>query len=250
MTQLYHMTYDDILKGLQNAGIVRGMLAEVHSSLSGFGHVEGGADTVISALMDAVGPDGGIVMPAFRISPPVPMDAEDIAKGVTLKLKILTEDHREKSAMGAIADTFSRRPDVLTGKGLFRVSAWGKDRELNSHGFQNVIDSGGMGILLGVDIYRLSSMHYMEGDLPEEVRAIFKPGEEVQKRYPQDQWFVETGAPPVKAWYKIQDEAYRRGFIRDTYIGPCKCMSFVVKDVVGLYRAALQTDPLKLYGLR
>ena len=244
------VVYADILAGLMAAGLERGMLAEVHSSLSSFGYVEGGADTVIRALTDAVGPAGGIVMPAFRISPPVPMDAEDAAQGITLKLKILPEDHRDRSGMGVIADIFSRRPDVMMGEGLFRVSAWGKDREINSRGFQNVIDSGGMGILLGVDIYRLSSMHYMEGNLPDEIRAIFKPPEEVKRRYPEDQWFVETGSPPVKAWYKIQEEAYRRGYIRDTSIGPCKCMFFVVKDVVGLYKEALETDPLGLYGLR
>lgn len=92
-------------------------------------------------------------------------------------------------------------------------------------------------------------MHYMEGDFSEEIRAIFKPPEEVCKRYPEEQWFIETGAPPMRAWNKIQEEAYSRGYIRDTYIGPCKCMSFVVKDVVGLYRAALKKDPLELYGL-
>ncbi len=245
-----NLTYAAILSGLKNAGLKHGTLAEVHSSLSSFGHVEGGADTVICALMDAVGPEGGIVMPAFRISPPVPMDAKDITQGITLKLKILPEDHKERSGMGVIADTFSRRPDVLTGEGLFRVSAWGKDKEINSRGFQNVISSDGMGLLMGVDIYRLSSMHYMEGDLPGEIRAIFKPSDEVLKRYPEEEWFVETGLPPVKAWYRIHEEAYRRGLIRDTYIGPCKCMSFVVKDVVGLYQSALQTDPLGLYGLR
>ena len=244
------MTYTDILAGLTEAGLKRGVLAEVHSSLSSFGFVDGRADTVIRALTDAVGPEGGIVMPAFRISPPLPLDAKDAAQGITLKLKILPEDHRERSGMGVIADTFARRPDVMTGKGLFRVSAWGKDREVNSQGFQNIIGSGGLGLLLGVDIYRLSSMHYMEGDLPEEIRAIFRPPEEVKKRYPEGEWFVETGLPPVKAWYKIQDEAYRRGYIRDTYIGPCKCMSFVVSDVVGLYKKALETDPLGLYGLR
>jgi aminoglycoside N3'-acetyltransferase len=250
MSHSNHVTYDDILCGLKKAGIARGMTAEVHSSLSSFGHVEGGADTVIRALINAVGPEGGIVMPAFRISPPVPMDAVDMAQGITLKLKILSEDFGEKSGMGLIADTFSRRADVMTGKGLFRVSAWGKDRELNSLGFQNIIDSGGMGVMLGVDIYSLSSMHYMEGGLPEEIRAIFKPPEEVRRRYPEDQWFVETGVPPVKAWYKIQEEAYRLGYIRDTYIGPCKCMSFVVKDVTGLYKTALKNDPLGLYGMR
>ncbi len=244
------LTCADILAGLKRAGLERGMMVEVHSSLSSFGHVEGGADAVISALLEAVEPDGSIVMPAFRISPPMPMDAMDVAQGVTLKLKILPEDHRVRSGMGIIADTFTKRSDVKTGEGLFRVSAWGKDKEINSMGFQNVIDNGGMGLMLGVDIYRLSSMHYMEGDLPEEIRAIFRPPDIVKSRYPEGEWFVETGLPPVKAWYKIQDEAYRRGFIRDTYIGPCKCMSFVVRDVVGLYKDALQTDPLGLYGLR
>lgn len=62
-----------------------------------------------------------------------------------------------------------------------------------------------------VDIYRLSSMHYMESSLPGEICAIFTPKEEVRKRYPEDQWYVETGVPPVKAWHKIQEEAYRRG---------------------------------------
>ena len=250
MPDASYITYKDILNGLKNAGLKCGMLAEVHGSLSSFGYVEDGADTVIRALMDAVGPDGGIVMPAFRVSPPVPMDAQDAAQGVTLKLRILPEDYRERSGMGVIADTFSRRPDVLTGEGLFRVSAWGRDKEINSRGFQNIIGSGGMGLLLGVDIYALSSMHYMEGDLPGEIRAIFRPSDEVLKRYPAGEWFVETGLPPVKAWYKIQEEAYRRGYIRDIYIGPCKCMSFVVKEVVGLYQSALQADPLGLYGLR
>lgn len=250
MADVSQVTYEDILVGLKEAGLQQGLLAEVHSSLSSFGQVDGGAETVIRALMDAVGPEGGIVMPAFRISPPLPMDDWDMARGMTLKLKILPEDHKGRSGMGVIADTFARRPDVMTGKGLFRVSAWGKDREINSQGFQNVIDSGGLGILLGVDIYRLSSMHYMEGELPEEIRAIFRPSEEVRQRYPEEEWFVETGVPPVMAWYKIQDEAYRRGYIRDTYIGTCKCMSFVVKDVVGLYKEALETDPLGLYGLR
>lgn len=72
------------------------MMAEVHSSLSSIGHVVGGADTLIRALMDAVGLDGGIAMPAFRISPPVPSDALELAQGITMKLKILPEDKQQR----------------------------------------------------------------------------------------------------------------------------------------------------------
>lgn len=86
--------------------------------------------------------------------------------------------------------------------------------------------------------------------LPKEVKAIFKPSEEAQKIYPPDQWFIETSEPLVKAWYKIQDEAYRRGYIKDGMIGKYQCMFFKINDVVGLYQKALETDPLGLYGLR
>ena len=41
------------------------MLVWVHCSLSSFGYVEGGPETVVLALKEAVGKDGTIVMPSF-----------------------------------------------------------------------------------------------------------------------------------------------------------------------------------------
>jgi len=244
------LSQNAIEQGLREAGLCEGTLVEVHSSLSSFGYVHGGADTVIQALINTVGPDGGIVMPSFLLSPPQELTPLDIARGLTCKIKVLPPDHEERSGMGIIADTFRKRADVLTGEGMFRVSAWGKDQEINSQGFQHVMDSGGWGLLLGVDIYRLSAMHYVEAELPQEITNLFKPADEVRQYYPADAWYIETGVPPVKAWYKIQDEAYRRGYIQDTRIGNCKCMSFRVRQVVDLYARALHTDPLGLYGLR
>jgi aminoglycoside N3'-acetyltransferase len=244
------LSQKEIENGLREAGLKSGMMVEVHSSLSSFGHVQGGADAVIKALQDVVGENGTIVMPAFRISPPQTLDPDDKRRGLVMKLKVLAPDHRERSGMGLIADTFQRLPGVITGEGMFRVCAWGKDKEIHSRGLSHLIDNGGYGLLMGVDIYRLSSMHYMEGDLPQQVRDLFAPSQAVKAYYPEDEWFVETGVPPVRDWYKIQDEAYRLKFIRDTMIGKSKCMFFKVRDVVGLYKKALRTDPLGLYRLR
>ena len=249
MERVAFLSQKDIENGLKEAGLTSSMMVEVHSSLSSFGPVQGGADAVIQALQNVVGENGAIVMPAFRISPPQPLTPEDRSRGLVMKLKVLAPDHRERSGMGVIADTFQRRPDVLTGEGMFRVCAWGKDKEIHSQGFSHLIDNGGYGLLMGVDIYRLSSMHYMEAELPDSVRNLFAPSEAVKAHYPEDMWFVETGIPPVKAWYKIQDEAYRLKYIRDTMIGKSKCMFFKVSDVVGLYERALRTEPLGLYGL-
>lgn len=243
------LTGEELEQGFREAGLCEGMSVEVHSSLSSFGNVSGGAETVIEALIRVVGKNGSIVMPSFLLSPFLELTDTDRKLGVTMKIRYLSPDHDERSGMGIISDTFRKRPDVLTGTGTFRVSAWGRDKKINSQGLQNLIEHNGFCLLLGVDIYRLSSMHYMESCLPKEILNIFEPSEEVRRIYPEEEWMVETGEPPVKAWYKIQDEAYRLGYIKDTRIGGCKCMSFIIRDVVGLYKKALETDPVGLYGL-
>jgi aminoglycoside N3'-acetyltransferase len=53
---------EDIKKGLTRLGLKKADAVGVHSSLSSFGHVEGGADAVIDALIETVGEEGNIVM--------------------------------------------------------------------------------------------------------------------------------------------------------------------------------------------
>lgn len=242
------ITKQEIISGLWGMGVRPGMELEVHSSLSSFGYVEGGAVTVIEALKEAVGSNGSIFMPSLRLSPNLPLSKADRELGLTLKLKILEPDN-ERSAMGLIADTFRHMPDVVTGEGIFRVSAWGKSSDKVSTGFQYLLDNGGKALLLGVDIYRLTAMHYVEDLLPQRIRDIFKPSEEVNILYPPDQWFVETGEPPVKPWYTIQAMAFEKGVIKIGQIGKSKCMLFDVWDVVRLYQQEIKNNPYQLYGI-
>ena len=116
----------DLINGFCKAGIIKGDEIEVHSSLSSFGYVDGGAETVISALKEAVGDNGSIFMPALRLSPELPLTEDDKKAGITSKIKILPEN-RTHSAMGIIADTFRMMPDTVTGDGIFAVSGWGRN---------------------------------------------------------------------------------------------------------------------------
>ena len=59
------VTTRDIVKGLRDLGIQPGAKVFVHSSLSAFGHVEGGARSVCDALLESAGGTGTVAVPAF-----------------------------------------------------------------------------------------------------------------------------------------------------------------------------------------
>lgn len=242
------ITSDDLKRGFQVLGIQNGMTLEVHCSLSSFGWLVGGANALIQELMQAVGDCGSIVMPSFRLSPKLPLTDEDRYMGLTTKIRIL-ETEEEHSAMGIVSVTFRKRDDVITGDGIFRVSAWGRNSQIHSRGLQHLIDNGGYALLLGVDIYSLSAMHYVEDGMPSEIRERFLPSKEARRKYHESQWLIESWVPDSKPWYRIQEEAYAKGLIADAYIGNAKCMFFQVFPVIDIYRKALLERPFELYGL-
>lgn len=243
------MKKDELVEELRKIGLEAGMDIEVHSSLSSLGYVEGGADTVIEALMECVTDRGSIFMPSLCFGPELELTEEDKDMGITVKIKILPED-APRTAMGIVADTFRQRDDVITGTGVIRTSGWGLHADKAAKdGLNYVIRNGGKALLLGVDIYKLTAMHYAEDIMPKEINDIFEPTEEVNSKYPPDEWLVECGMLPVKPWYTIQNMAYEKGIIKDGYIGKCKYMFFDIGDVVSLYRKELETNPFKLHGL-
>ena len=113
------VTSEDIRSGLESLGFGRGDRLMVHSSLSSFGRVEGGAQALIKALMDLVGTEGTILMPSFNHGAPVGIGGP----GVYDPLKTRCTD-------GRVPDTFWRM------KGVHRslnpthpFAAWGRDAE-------------------------------------------------------------------------------------------------------------------------
>ncbi len=89
-----------ILAGLQELGIVPGDHLLVHSSLRSFGYVEGGADAVIDALLEAVGASGTVLMPTLTFS---------ILKSYPHEFSV----RQTPSATGRITETFRQRNGAL-----------------------------------------------------------------------------------------------------------------------------------------
>lgn len=244
------VTKKELKESLKALGIENGMTLEVHSSLSSFGELEGGAETVIDTLKELVTTEGSIFMPALRLSPELPLSEEDKKLGVTVKIKVLPAD-AYRTAMGIIADTFRKMPDTYTGTDTISTSGWGKHgKKAVESGLDYPIHNGGKALLLGVDIYKLTAMHYVESITPEDINKRFEPNEEINRIYPPGEWFMEAGHPPVKAWYKIQDMAYENGLIRESFIGDCKAMFFDIWSVVSLYENELRQDPYGLWGMK
>ena len=59
------ITRQMLVEDLKRLGVRDGDCVMLHSSLSSLGHVEGGAEAVVEAFLDAMGPQGTLLTPAF-----------------------------------------------------------------------------------------------------------------------------------------------------------------------------------------
>ena len=93
------ISFDILIKDLINLGVKKGDVLVVHSSLKSMGKVDGGANTVIDALIEVVGKEGTILFPALTYSPCYS----------TLKFDV----KNTPSCVGYISEVFRNRPDII-----------------------------------------------------------------------------------------------------------------------------------------
>jgi aminoglycoside 3-N-acetyltransferase len=163
MTTIDYKTLRDNFK---NIGLKHGDTVLVHSSLKSIGYVEGGADTVIDALLAAVGDKGTILMPSFQ------KGSEFFLVDRGCRFDIVNSC----SEMGIISETFRKRPgvirslspthctagigplakEILSGHEKCKVSCgWGSP-------YHKIVEAGGKIILLGVDHSSNTTLHFLE----------------------------------------------------------------------------------------
>ncbi len=129
MDQNTGLTREALCRDFQKLGIRPGDILLVHSSLSSLGFVEGGADTVIDALLDAVGPQGTILVPTLTGSetfspanPPV------------------FDVRNTPCWTGKIPETFRKRPDALRSlHPTHSVAAIGPHAKFLTEGHENAL---------------------------------------------------------------------------------------------------------------
>jgi aminoglycoside N3'-acetyltransferase len=243
-------TQRDIETELEQLGLEKGQIVEVHSSLSSIGYVDGGAPKIVNALMNVVGEEGSIVMSLYPVSKPIPLSGEEKAWGIRAKVQTYGEDYHGPTGMGVIADEFFRRHGTILGPKWHRVCAWGRYAEQLSKGYHVLLEMDGWVLLLGVDIRRCSSMHQAEKYLlPQAIVRYFDPPEDIRRKYPTD-IYLSYGQTFEDAWLKIQTEAERQGIIKIGQIGNATSRFFKARSVVGMYEEALRIDPWGFFDVR
>ncbi len=169
------VTKDDIKQGLRELGLRLGALVVVHSSLSAFGYVEGGADAVIDALLETVGEKGTVIMPSHT-----DLDGRDFESYDPNTTPV-------RKNIGLIPETFWRRPDVIRAKSPPRhpwaakgplargLITWNENHPLEAGGYADMLtvvaDLDGYVLLLGCRNGNNSSIHSAEAAAYNEVEG-------------------------------------------------------------------------------
>ncbi len=186
----------DLVRDLISLGVRPGDLLMVHSSLRSIGLVEGGPETVVDALLQALGPQGTLVVPTFTY--PTAGDS-----------KFVFDPVHTPSQMGAISEAARRRPQahrsihlahsiaaigplaetIATAGG---ASGWDVDSPM-----RQVFDRNGRYLLLGVPYQNLTAMHLCEVwlELPYRKPRVSKG----RMRHPDGSTtpLVSIGTPPL-----------------------------------------------------
>jgi len=218
----------DLVRDLRALGVQPGGVLMVHTRMSAIGWVVGGAETVVTALLDVLGPAGTLMayvgwndstggltgwpplwQEAYRSERP-PFDAE------------FSETDRQ---MGRVPERIRTWPGARVSGSHFRrmaaigsAAGWLTEDQPWNHGFgpgsplAKLVEAGGQVLLLGAPLDRLTILHHAESlvDSPEKRMAshaipVREGGQVVWREVSDHDTFTAIGAFPYERVVGDQD---------------------------------------------
>ncbi len=237
-----------IANGLAQVGLGAGDVVLVHSSLSAFGYVEGGADAIIDALLAAVGDGGTVVVPTFT------WGANHEAERVVLDLV----NTSCKDEVGIIPETFRLRPEARRSTHICHsVAAIGPQTDqvmgegVSSFGegstFHQLYELDAWCLFLGVGFSSCTELHAVE----EYMRVPYRS----HRDFAGSTVILEDGTEmPSQSVEFLRDEGYtndfsrrravfeRHGVLRVTRIGAAEVINVRIRDIFDVTREYMRED--------
>ena len=241
-----HVTLQDIVRGLRKLGITDGDVVFAHSSLGAFGYVEEGADTVIDALLAAVGETGTLVLPAFTWGP---FHAEPA---------VAFDLNNTPCETGRIPETFRKRPGVVRSPHICHsVAAFGpKAQEALGEGirsfgtgssFDRLYQLDSWNLLLGVTFSSCTALHSAEELVQVPYRGyrtfegstvVLADGTEVPSRSVE---FLRNDGSS-NDFEKVEAVFEQKRILKRCTIGPARCINARIRDIIDSAKRLLERD--------
>ena len=231
-----HLTKQHLIEQLLKIGITSGDHLLVHCSLSKIGYINGGALTLIEALIETIGPEGTLLMPAFP--------AKGRNKDYLLENTVF-DVNSTPSQMGVVSETFRKMKGV---KRSFHptdsVCAYGKEADYftNSHfgnitpyneqsPFRKLCTHNGKILMLGTTLNgACTNLHTLEDavdfkypiydDTIFTVCMIDQSGKEhiMETKVHNPTWSAKRNCDALKPLFEKENA------LRNTIVGEAKCM--------------------------
>ncbi|MEW6715904.1 MAG: AAC(3) family N-acetyltransferase [Chloroflexota bacterium] len=248
------LTFNDLLSGFRKIELTSSRVIMVHSSYKSLGGVEGGADTVIDALLEFARPEGTVLFPNFNFRSWTESHYFDIY-----------ETHSE---MGIITELARLRQDALrTPHPIYSFAALGKLKEefancedVEAYGPDSVFalfhKLNGMIISIGLHWNSTFSMHhYIEYKTGCDYRRVInfsgiyvgKDGVPHIKTYSM---FARNDLRVITDIVEGMDELYERGIIKETLVGAAKVHYATANDFFDNMSVIVRTHPEKLHRIK
>ena len=234
------VTFEDIAGALRQVQVDRGAVVYVHSSLSSMGYVQGGADTVIDAFLDVVGPEGTLCVPTIVYAGQGPRPPFDVIRSpsevgrITETLRLRPEACRSDNPTHSVAAIGRQADEITAGHagGEGRPSPWGELAFGHESPWQRFYDLDAICVLLGVDWEVNTMFHY------------------IQSRFIEPYWSEFAKAPPYPYFDRtpMGRELEGSGIVRTCALGSATVTAVSSRPMVDRSIEALHRDPARFFA--
>ncbi|NUQ65370.1 MAG: AAC(3) family N-acetyltransferase [Pirellulales bacterium] len=244
-TTVSALTREQLCTAFRAVGLAVGDSVIVHSACSTLDPVEGGAETILDALLAILGPEGNLMLPTFNYTRPLPEPYFDPA--------------RTPGRTGILPETGRRRPGAVRSlHPTHSVTVIGPDAEaltrdhlmVRAFGVGSPIDRltrrGGKVLLLGVGHTSNSLVHLAEEYAGIPKASWYDPLPYIKLLLPDGRVIshLPDTSPSCSSAFGGAEYALRRhGEIRDFRLGSCKLQLMAGQDVIRRVAETLAEKP-------